>query len=582
MKKNDFKLIKRTFVSVLLCFSMHSYAQFSLSGTVIDELNTKIENVTVKVLTQDSVLVSGTATDKNGRFYLNSIDEGFFILNISCIGYKERIKNLHFTTSNIELGSIMIATNIHDLKEISIVANQFVKRNDGMLIYPKKTDIKAAGSGYDVIYNIMIPGITVDRTEGKVTRLGEAVSLFINGEKAEFREIQNLRTSKIEKIEYIDIPSGIYIQENAVINIILKDQTTGGYFSIDGKQNLGYQKDDYNVTVQYNKSNISYSFFCGYNNESSNNSGSYSEEKFYFPSYEIDRQVNSIEDRTKKNNQYTQFSVKSANSKRRFSAKISLIRMNIPDNETKKNIFYSNSIASVGEASSRNSEKNVSQVVNLYSGFSLPNAHNIDVYINGSYSDNKYTRNYEEGSFSTYTNIAEDFYNFNTSINYTKQFQNRNTISAYVLENYRKSNSKYTGSTDYLQGLTTNETLIFAGYNHIFGSKWIFNSRIGISWLRYKLKENTTENNYFPRFNTVLRYSISQKQGISLQVNVGNSFPTASSLNNVEQYIDPIITKRGNPQLDMAKLYNMALMYNAFGKKINMQTMLINNIYIRG
>ena len=35
---------------------------------------------------------------------------------------------------------------------------------------------------------------------------GEA-TLYINGVKAELREIQNLRPKEIEKIEYYDIPS---------------------------------------------------------------------------------------------------------------------------------------------------------------------------------------------------------------------------------------------------------------------------------------------------------------------------------------------------------------------------------------
>ncbi|MCD8264828.1 MAG: hypothetical protein LUD02_12310 [Tannerellaceae bacterium] len=166
----------------------------------------------------------------------------------------------------------MTANNL-ELDEVQIVAQRYIKREDGLLIYPRKEDLKTAGSGYDALYNIMISGLTVDRFNGSVTRMGEEVSLYIDGRKVEYREFQNIQPSSIEKIEYIDIPSGKYIRDKTVINVILKYPTTGGYLAVDGKQNIGYLQGDYNLTTQYVKKNLIYSFFGGYYIEKDHNKG---------------------------------------------------------------------------------------------------------------------------------------------------------------------------------------------------------------------------------------------------------------------------------------------------------------------
>lgn len=76
------------------------------------------------------------------------------------------------------------------------------------------------------------------------------MSLYINGEKAEYRDIQSLRPRDIQNIEYYDVPMGKYAKDIAAINYITKQYQSGGYIALDGKQNIGYLGGDYNVATK--------------------------------------------------------------------------------------------------------------------------------------------------------------------------------------------------------------------------------------------------------------------------------------------------------------------------------------------
>jgi hypothetical protein len=464
-----------------------------------------------------------------------------------------------------------------ELAEVKIVADKFVKTKTGMIIYPKKDELKFAGSGYDVLYNIMIPGVNVDRTNGKVSRLGKDVSLYIDGRKVEYHEIQNLQAKEIEKIEYRDIPSGKYIQDDIAINIIVK-KVIGGYFAIDGKQNLGYLKGDYNATMQVAKEKISYSFFGGHNIEKYNSSGSILTENFTFPTYTLERKNSTTDDLNNNNNQYVQFNIKSTTDKRFLVGNFSLVRKELQDGVIKQT-HYSNLESINTKINTQTKEQDIMPSIELYGGYNLPHKQSFNVSLKSSYSKNKYNRDYQEDKFYSYTDANEEFYNINTSINYTKQIRNQSTLGIYFFNNYRLSDTKYTGTLDYSQHLYTNEAILNLGYMHNFSQKWTLNTRAGLSWLKYRLKGDDGVNQFTPRFNVMTRYQISQKQAITMQINTGNSFPVASSLSNVDQIIDSILIKRGNPNLSLTKIYNLGIVYNLFTKKINLQAMLIGNIY---
>lgn len=49
-----------------------------------------------------------------------------------------------------------------------------------------------------------------DRKAGSVQAMNGSATLYINGVKADFRDVQNLKPKEVIKIEYFEMPTGKY------------------------------------------------------------------------------------------------------------------------------------------------------------------------------------------------------------------------------------------------------------------------------------------------------------------------------------------------------------------------------------
>lgn len=77
---------------------------------IIEEVETAIENITVRVYTTDDVLVTDSLTDVNGDFLIQGLEAGNYILKISQEGYQEyTTADIVVTVGNIEsVGTIVM------------------------------------------------------------------------------------------------------------------------------------------------------------------------------------------------------------------------------------------------------------------------------------------------------------------------------------------------------------------------------------------------------------------------------------------------------------------------------------------
>lgn len=361
-------------------------------------------------------------------------------------------------------------------------------------------------------------------------------------------------------------------------DIITKKNRISSYYAFDLKQTLGYLSGDYNATAQYSGKKFSLQLFGGYKMNDYDNAGSQSVETYHFSDRNIGRYSQTITDKKRNDNQYVQLNLKSVEEKRTLGAKLFFVHNKKPNNQLIQQISYSNLNGQNVENNALIEEDSYKPTLELYGDFKLQNNQYFSVNINSSYNKNTYSRNYREEDFYFDTDADEKFYNTLLTLNYSKQV-NSNIFSFSLWDNYMLSKSDYTGTLDYSQELYTNEAILRLGYFHNFGSKLILNTQLGGSLLNYQLKGEDEEIRFTPRANIMLRYVPNQRQALTMQFNAGNSFPTISSLNNVEQAVNSILIKKGNPNLDMTNLYNTALMYNLFFKKVNIQAMLINNIF---
>ena len=136
---------------------------------------------------------------------------------------------------------------VRDLPDFVIKAEQFRRTADGVEVVPNKQQLKHSFSGYDLVRNLMIPGVTVNLDKGEINALGGEVALFIDGMPADMREVRQLRPVDVLKVQYMESPTGKYAGNNVALNFILKKRNSGGYIALDATQRIGYTNGDYNL-----------------------------------------------------------------------------------------------------------------------------------------------------------------------------------------------------------------------------------------------------------------------------------------------------------------------------------------------
>ena len=167
--------------------------------------NEALPYANVRLLHIDSTFVSGTITDSLGYYYLDQVPSNDYLLAFSTIGYKSKVIPVTVRNEDVTVPTVTLESDNVILGEVVIKGSSFIRQKDRVLIIPDKQHIKHANTGYDLLYNLMIPDIEVNRKKGEVSNGLGTVTLYINGEKADYRDVQSLRPRDIEKVEYFDV-----------------------------------------------------------------------------------------------------------------------------------------------------------------------------------------------------------------------------------------------------------------------------------------------------------------------------------------------------------------------------------------
>lgn len=328
-------------ISILLVFILPSQAQHILKGVIVDESNTTIPAVTVRILNTDSTFIAGSVTDNHGLFRFENVEAGNYILAISCIGYTNLFLNMEMPQTSYDLPTIALKEDNVTLDAVTVIGSSFIQKKDHLLVIPDKQQIKHAFNGYDLLYNLMIPGLTIDKKKKTVTSMAGEATLYINGVKADMREVQALQPKDIERIEYYTLPThGQFMGDAASINYITKVYQTGGYITVDGEQTIGYTKGDYNVAAKVAHGNTNYTFFGGYNTQKYDGVEVKKNEELLFSDNTMHRQTMNSRAKYKGNQQYAQFKISNDTQKRNLSAQASFVRDDMPEDSQNGLLTY--------------------------------------------------------------------------------------------------------------------------------------------------------------------------------------------------------------------------------------------------
>ena len=244
--------------------TINSYTQVTtISGTVLDKATQSvIEFANVELLNlPDSSISKATVTDRKGKFSIQSVNPGNFILRCTFIGYQKT--NLPVTikskVSKLNVGPIAIVLYSGTMTEVTVTARKsLLNTSIDRKVYNVSQDIIAqTGSASDVLKNI--PSVEVD-IEGQVSLRGSAeVMILINGRpsplmgKTRAEVLQQLPANTIERIEVITNPSARFRPDgtSGIINIVLKKNTKAGWNGTVTANAGNRQRYNGNINLNY-------------------------------------------------------------------------------------------------------------------------------------------------------------------------------------------------------------------------------------------------------------------------------------------------------------------------------------------
>ena len=478
-----------------------------------------------------------------------------------------------------------------ELDEVVVKASYLTREDDHLLAIPTKEQRKHAVTGYDLLNNLMVPGVSVERSTGSVTTPAGAATLYIDGRKVDFREVQSLRPKDIARVEFFDVPTGKYAKDAYAINIVMKPLNNGGYTQLDASQGAGYLNGDYNLVSKFVTGTKSLNIWAGYSLENPKSSMN-ENEVFNFPDYQLNRQLfyNNAENRHTE--EYVQASISNRGKKYIWMLRGGMAWNDIRNNVNNGMTDYWQTKASVKDGSilninSRN--KSYRPSVYFYGLHTFSDTKSLDYVFDGYYSRNDYNRFYNEDDESFHSLVKEDYYYVKANANYSMAFSHRNRLAFSLFEFMRISDSEYMGTSTYNQSLHSSETILFADYSQRLG-RFFFDINHGLSFLTYRLKGMESINHLTPRLQTRAVYKIDKVQQLQFTFALGNTYLRINTINNVEQQIDPIIILKGNPDMDNSILLNPRLSHTLNLNKFALQTgvsyfyqnhSIISDYYIR-
>ena len=396
-----------------------------------------------------------------------------------------------------------------ELDEVVVKASYLTREDDHILAIPTKEQRKHAVTGYDLLNNLMIPGVSVERSTGSVTTPSGAATLYIDGRKVDFREVQSLRPKDIARVEFFDVPTGKYAKDAYAINIVMKPLNNGGYTQLDASQGAGYLNGDYNLVSKFVTGTKSLNIWAGYSLENPKSSMN-ENEVFNFPDYQLNRQLfyNNAENRHTE--EYVQASISNRGKKYIWMLRGGMAWNDIRNNVNNGMTDYWQTKASVKDGSilninSRN--KSYRPSVYFYGLHTFSDTKSLDYVFDGYYSRNDYNRFYNEDDESFHSLVKEDYYYVKANANYSMAFSHRNRLAFSLFEFMRISDSEYMGTSTYNQNLHSSETILFADYSQRLG-RLFFDINPGLSFLTYRLKGMESINHLTPRLQTRAVYKI--------------------------------------------------------------------------
>ncbi len=247
------------------CFAVSNAQNASVKGIITDTTNKEhLTNTVISLLhANDSILYKFTRSDKDGKFQLNHLTAGKYIMLVTHNTFADYVDELNLSdTSHLDLGEIKMTLEANLLQEVIVRQRIAAVRMKGDTLEFNADSFKVREGASTEEMLRKLPGIQVDK-DGKITAQGEKIEkVLVDGEEFFGDDptlaTRNIPADAIDKVQVFDKKSdqaeftGIDDgQKTKTLNLKLKADKKKGYF---GKIDIGAGLyDRWNNTAMFNR-----------------------------------------------------------------------------------------------------------------------------------------------------------------------------------------------------------------------------------------------------------------------------------------------------------------------------------------
>jgi hypothetical protein len=479
------------------------------------------------------------------------------------------------------VGEIMLLPDAQSLQETVVYGSNTVFKDGKRIVTPTNEQLEKSPTGFILLDNLDLPRLSVDIVKNSVLVMGGGSAVFlINGREADMQEITGLDAKNVIRVEYSDVPTARFSNAAVVVNFIINQIEKGGTFTADLHNGLTgiYGEDSFYAKFYNGASQFSIWYmpqFRDFKSQWRDNA-----EIFHLNNSTIQRKEIGMPARFRYLIQNFNFRYNYFKNDRIFDVSLSSEIENFPDNNFKSHLITS---ANADTLVMTDNSRNTAFTPRLRLYYQEPLGKNQILYasLSGGYFQRNYKRDYQERlSDNTvenyfYSDVDEKQQIYSANISYENMIDLGNSgwqfeLSGDLRHNHVRTKNIYQNNVQDVNSLIYLNRSTLATSAGFLNKKWMLYTSFSLYRNGHSV-ETVKINKY--NFSSGLTgiYSFDDKSRIYSYAMFGyNSFPELSDFSNIDQFIDSLQIRRGNPYIQIPKYYYGRILYDFESKKIQL------------
>lgn len=528
-----------------------------------DNLPLEFANISLRA-SADSAFTAGTSSDEKGRFRLEQVEHGDYQLAISSLGYETTVISVQGLNRDIDLGAVPLSPSSYAIDEVTVKASAVQTHPDRRIAFPTEAQKQSATNGINLLCSLMLPRLQVNPITNEVKADEGNIQFCINGIKVEAIDVQALSPKEIIRVEYHDNPGVRYGNATAVLDYIVKRETTGGSINLNLSNSpvVSFGNDLASIRLNHKKSEFGLQYSARYRDF---NASKEAIENYHFNNgNQIQRVLTGIPTYVGETTHNTSFNYSSVDPGKYYFNATLRYSLTKESKKAHNRLFERNTPERLTDVRSGGENTSHLPSLDLYYMRTLKNKQTITANVVGTYINTDMDRFYTETEDNlplsdVFSVVTGKKYSLIGEGIYEKIFE-AGRLSSGIKHAQAWADNTYTGTIGGNTDMRQSETYLFAEFN---GKVKKFNYMGGVGVARSRFKQQGEEDYQYYSFRPKisLQYNMTERMFLRIGGSAGNTSPSLSELSAIEQIIDTLQIRRGNPYLTPHINYHTYLNY---------------------